>query len=94
MLYVSDCEVLEPTYEGEDKMVVVKVDKETCIGCGVCESVCGDVFLLGDDGKSGIVEAYRKEDNDAISVGEVPDDLASCVDEAIESCPTEAIKKE
>ena len=75
-------------------MVVVKVDKESCIGCGVCESVCGDVFLLGDDGKSAIVEDYRKEDNDTVSIGEVPDELASCVDEAIESCPTQSISKE
>ena len=28
------------------------VDKETCIGCGVCVSVCPDVYSMDDDGKS------------------------------------------
>ena len=26
------------------------VDKETCIGCGVCVSVCPDVYSMDDDG--------------------------------------------
>ncbi|WP_297638829.1 ferredoxin [uncultured Clostridium sp.] len=28
------------------------VDKDTCIGCGACESTCPEIFSLGDDGKS------------------------------------------
>ncbi|MGL5415080.1 MAG: ferredoxin [Clostridium sp.] len=28
------------------------VDKDTCIGCGVCEGVCPEVFSMEDDGKS------------------------------------------
>jgi ferredoxin len=33
-------------------MVTPSVDKEKCIGCGLCASTCPDVFELGDDGKS------------------------------------------
>ncbi|MBI5229069.1 ferredoxin [Candidatus Micrarchaeota archaeon] len=32
--------------------MVVKVDAEKCIGCGLCVSICPDVFELGDDGKA------------------------------------------
>ena len=28
------------------------VDKEKCIGCGACVSVCPDGFEMDDDGKS------------------------------------------
>ena len=30
----------------------VIVDQETCIGCGVCESVYPDLFEMGDDSKA------------------------------------------
>lgn len=68
----------------------VRIDKETCIGCGVCASLCEEVFSLGDDGKAEIVEKYRGGDS---SVGNAPDDVG-CVDSAIESCPVDAISKE
>ncbi|MBU3804700.1 MAG: ferredoxin, partial [Candidatus Cellulosilyticum pullistercoris] len=25
------------------------VDKDTCIGCGLCPSICPDVFAMDDD---------------------------------------------
>lgn len=27
---------------------MIKVDKEKCIGCGACESICSEVFELKD----------------------------------------------
>lgn len=30
----------------------IQIDLEKCIGCGLCASMCADVFELGDDGKS------------------------------------------
>jgi len=56
---------------------MVKVDPNTCIGCGLCESICEDVFEVKDDGKSHV----KKQSGDP------------CVDEAIEQCPVEAISK-
>ena len=69
----------------------VSIDRESCIGCGVCEALCPEVFKLLDDGKSGIVEKYRKG---SLGEGEVSDDLASCVENAKTSCPVEVIKTE
>ena len=28
------------------------VDKDTCIGCGLCPSICEAVFVLEDDGNA------------------------------------------
>jgi len=36
--------------------VKVYVDKDTCIGCGVCEGICPDVFKMNDDGKAEVPE--------------------------------------
>ena len=57
---------------------MVKVDKGKCIGCGACVAICSDVFEMGSDGKSSV-----KND----------DDSAECVNQAIESCPVQAISK-
>lgn len=38
----------------------VFIDRDECIGCGVCEALCPEVFKLLEDGKSSIVEKYRK----------------------------------
>ena len=55
---------------------MVKVDQEKCIGCGLCESVCPEVFEL-KDGKSFV------KDPKACKNG-------TCK-EAAESCPVQAI---
>jgi len=55
------------------------VDKETCIGCGLCPSLCPEVFEMQDDGKAGTI------------VDDVPSDAESCAKESEESCPVNAI---
>lgn len=56
-------------------MLVPVVDKETCIGCGNCESLCPEMFRLNDDLKSEVI----KESGDC--------DLQLVID----SCPVGAI---
>ena len=55
------------------------VDEELCIGCGLCQDTCPDVFELMDDGYSHVI------------VADIREDLYDCVREAAEVCPTEAI---
>ena len=60
----------------------VKVNKDACIGCGACASICPDVFEINDEGLS---EA---------KVEEVKDELQDEVRDAADSCPTGAIEVE
>jgi thioredoxin reductase (NADPH) len=55
----------------------IEVDKEKCISCGACMSICPKVFQRDCSGKS--------------EVREEADVLLPCVDTAIEACPTQAI---
>ncbi|GBE19494.1 MAG TPA: ferredoxin [Candidatus Pacearchaeota archaeon] len=55
--------------------MVIKIDKEKCIGCGLCSSICGEIFEMSDDSKAKV-----KKQKDS-----------PCLKEAIDSCPVEAI---
>lgn len=66
--------VCEKNLRGEK--MVVKVDREKCIGCGTCAAICPEGFELDDEGKA-----------------KVKNSKAKCIDEAISSCPVEAISK-
>jgi len=57
--------------------MTIKIDREKCIGCGLCASICGEVFEMDKDGKAK-VKAQKK----------IP-----CVKDAVTSCPVEAIKE-
>ena len=57
---------------------MVSVNKEKCIGCGACVSVCEEVFEM-KDGKAIVKKGKEKS--------KIP-----CVKEAAETCPVEAIK--
>lgn len=55
------------------------VDKEACIGCGLCPSVAPEVFEMDDDGKAKAITE------------EVPKGSEESSKEAETSCPTAAI---
>lgn len=52
-----------------------------CIGCGLCASICPEIFELNGDG---IAQA---KDVEAIQ------DVQTLAEEAMESCPTSAIEE-
>lgn len=58
-------------------MPTVKVDAKKCIGCGLCPSLCPDVFELGKDGKARVKNAAACSKCDCQS--------------AADSCPVSAI---
>ena len=75
----------------KDETMKVHIDREGCIGCGVCEALCGEVFKLIEDGKSSITEKYRRGDPDQ---GEVGNELVDCVANARDLCPVSVIRTE
>ncbi|MCD6226406.1 MAG: ferredoxin [Candidatus Aenigmarchaeota archaeon] len=57
---------------------MVKVDRNKCIGCGLCVSICPKVFKL-KDGKSSVVDPKATNTCD--------------IEAAIKGCPAQAISK-
>lgn len=57
--------------------MTVVIDPDECIGCESCVEICPDVFEMDGDGEKALVV---NEDADS-----------DCVEEAVETCPTEAI---
>ena len=64
----------------------VLIDVDLCTGCGLCEETCPDIFKLNEDDD---VAELTKNDYD-----ENDENDEECIEEAIESCPTEAITTE
>ena len=55
------------------------VDADLCIGCGLCEEECPEVFAIRDDGLAHVIAV----DPDPESYG--------CIRDSADLCPTEAI---
>ena len=66
----------------ERLIMKVKVNRDSCIGCGACAAICDDVFEIDDEGLS----TLKTED--------VEDDNKQEVQDAADSCPTGAIEVE
>ena len=60
---------------------MVEVNKDKCLGCGMCVGINSDVFDFGDDG-------LAQADNEKIT-----EDNRDDVENAINSCPVGAIEK-
>jgi ferredoxin len=74
------CITLAPTenHFSKEFPMKVRIDPDLCTGCGLCSDSVPDVFKMGDD----IAE---------VIVAEVPSNLESAVQEAVDDCPAEAI---
>jgi ferredoxin len=67
----------------------VTIDRDGCISCANCWTVCPDVFEENpDDAKSQVVERYRGGEP---GEGDAPEDLAACVRQAADECPVVVI---
>ena len=65
----------------------IKLDLEKCIGCGTCESICSDIFKLGDDMKVHLKEAEAKGQKEEKEI-----EKSDCAEEAADSCAVQAIE--
>lgn len=55
------------------------VDKDICIGCGLCEGLCPQVFKMDDDGKAVAVDI------------ELSNEFEDGAKDARDQCPVSAI---
>jgi len=60
-------------------MPKVSIDESLCVGCGLCESNCPEVFKVGEDGIAKVIGQSCKKHN---------------LKEIAEQCPASAIKIE
>lgn len=56
----------------------LKVNQQTCIGCGLCTTIASKVFEMRADGKSHVIGPCEDEEK---------------CKQAIEACPVAAIEK-
>jgi ferredoxin len=55
---------------------------ENCVGCGLCEGICPEVFSMTDEGVAKAIDT------------EVPAEALDSAAEAMDSCPVSAIEEE
>lgn len=58
------------------------LDRSGCISCGLCPTICPEVFRMAEDG---VAEVYNEN---------VPEDAEDTAVEAQESCPVSVISVE
>jgi ferredoxin len=59
----------------------VKIDEDCCIGCAACAELCPDVFEMNEEGDKAHVILPEGGDEE-------------CIQEAIDTCPSECISRE
>ena len=71
----------------------VWIDQDLCTGDGLCEELCPDTFVIGDDGLSYVHDAagVRDQPGGAAGVVTVAGPYEDAVLEAAEECPGECI---
>lgn len=67
-------------------MAKVTHEKEKCIGCGACVSLCPNFWEMGDNGKSHLKGSKKEGKNFALNVKE-----AGCNEDAANTCPVNCI---
>lgn len=69
-------------------MVMIKLEREKCIGCGSCSAVCPKFFEMTDDGKSHLIGTEKKD------IEELEAPKIECAESALEACPVQCINIE
>lgn len=61
-------------------MIMKYYVNENCIGCGLCNGICPEVFTMTDKGTA------------EVAMQEIPAELEVSAQEAMDSCPAQAIE--
>ena len=61
----------------------IKVDKDTCIGCGACINTCEEVFDYDDDGLAKVISNNITDES-----------IIDSATDAMNACPVGAISNE
>jgi ferredoxin len=72
-------------------MAIIRIDRDACIGCGVCASLCPEVFEIDEENKSRILAKFSSNQDEKASTGKIPLKLFECANSAAESCPVSCI---
>jgi ferredoxin len=59
--------------------VQASIDRDVCVGTGMCEATAPDLFEVGDDGVGRVLRS------------DVPTELVEAAREAADNCPTRAL---
>ena len=69
-------------------MIKIVHEKEKCIGCGLCASICPEIFEISEDGRAHLKNSKKNEGGVELEIKEsIP-----CINEAIDACPLKIIK--
>ncbi|MCA9459700.1 MAG: ferredoxin [Nanoarchaeota archaeon] len=65
-------------------------DRDICIGCSACASVCPKYWEMNSDGKSDVIGSEKTGNGEEEKLGPINVDY-SCNKEAADSCPVNCI---
>lgn len=72
-------------------MAKVKIDRDLCIGCGTCPTMCPKIFKLDEEGKSVVLKKGAEVGSQDWVTAEELDDVFECAKNSADACPTRAI---
>jgi len=68
-------------------MAKIVHEREKCIGCGSCATLCPKFWKMADDGKSTLIDSEKNpEGNFELEIEEI-----GCNQEAADACPVQII---
>jgi ferredoxin len=69
----------------------VWIDQDSCVGNGICEELCPEVFVVVEGGLGYVRDRGRLLPEGRAGLGTVPPELEMAVLDAAEQCPAECI---
>ena len=73
----------------DDKNYQIRHDRPNCIGCAACASIAPDYWVMGEDGKSDVLDSTKTPEG--WEEKDIPDSSFEDNKRAAESCPVNVI---